>query len=532
MIVQSPARALLAALLLAPLSALAATPAARFEVSRFQLEGAPLADPARLEALLSPYTGADRTIEDLHAARSTLEASLREDGHPFAVVQLPPQTVAGDGSVTLRVVEYTIGRITLEGAQFHDRDNVLRSLPALAEGTVPKLGALDAQLQVANDSPVKRTTVTMQPGLHDTIDFAVQVQDVRPWRFATTLDNTGTDETGALRFGLGFQHANLWNRDHVFSVQYVTAPHDDGNPDHLAFPIEDDVQIVGASYRIPVPQARGALELYGGSANVDSGVVAGVFDITGSGTVLGTRFILNLPTHAAWTQRLTAGYETRDYDNDVQLAGGSGQLVPDYRVNPFSVGYTTEAQFSQFTMSAQLMLSHNLPSGSHSSAADFEAVRAGAEDNYTLFRLGGGAQMGLGGAGEVGFRLDGQYTSDLLVPGEQFGIGGMNSVRGLEERQFIADRGLSTSLEWISPDLFSNAPRFTTRALLFFDAAWGETIRPTAFEQGSIDVQSVGAGLRLGNERSLNFRIDYGHLIDPPPGISSGRWHGGFSWFF
>lgn len=536
MIVQTHVRAGAAALLFAsfaaPLAVFAATPPARFEVSRYQLEGGPLPEPARLGAVLAPYTGADRTLEDLQGARAALESLLRENGHPFAVVQLPPQTVSKDGAVTLRIVEYTIGRITLDGAQFHDRDNVLRSLPALAEGAVPQLGALDAQLLLTNDSPVKRTTVTMQPGLHDTIDFAVQVQDARPWRFATTVDNTGTDETGKLRFGLGFQHANLWNRDHILSVQYVTAPHRDEDPGQLAFPIEDDVRIVGGSYRIPIPRARGALELYGGNANVDSGVVAGLFSITGRGSVLGSRFVYNLPTREAWTQRLSAGYETRDYDNDVQLEGGSEQLVPDYRVNPFSLGYIAEAQYRQINASAQLTLARNLPSGSNSGAADFDAVREGATRDYTLVRLGGGAQLGLGGAGEMAFRLDSQYTSDLLVPGEQFGIGGMNSVRGLEERQFISDRGVSTSLEWLSPDLFSNAPRFTTRVLVFVDAAWGETIRPTAFEQGSIDVQSIGAGLRLGNGQSLNFRLDYGHLIDRPPELQSGRWHGGFSWFF
>lgn len=525
--------ALLVASLIAPLAALAA-PAARFEVSRFEVEGGPLPDPERLDALFAPYTGADRSLGDLQAARAALEQHLREKGHPFAVVQLPPQTVAKDGAVTLKVLEYRVGRITVDGARHHDEANVLRSLPALSVGAVPALGALDAQLQLANGNPVKRTSVVMQPGLHETIDFAVQVQDARPWRFATTLDNTGSQETGELRFGLGFQHANLWNRDHIISFQYVTAPHRDDDSDSLALPFEDDVRIFGASYLAPIPSLRGALELYGGSANVDSGIVAGVFDITGSGSVLGGRFELNLPTHRIWEQRLALGYETRDYDNDVQLAGGSEQLIPDYRVNPLALAYEAEAQHAQIGASVGLSLSHNLPSGSNSGAADFDAVRAGANRDYTIWRLNGGAQLGLGGAGEIWVRLEGQYTSDLLVPGEQFGIGGMNSVRGLEERQFIADRGLSASVEWLSPNLFPSWEKTLSRIVLFVDGASGQTIDPTAMERGSIDIASAGAGLRFGNGRNISLRLDYGHLIDPDPDLDtgSGRWHGGFSWFF
>jgi hemolysin activation/secretion protein len=507
---------------------------ARFTVTAFKVEGAPQPDAATLNRILTPFTGADRSIADLQAARDALEAELRREGHAFIAVQLPPQTLSRGGDVVLKVIEYKVGRVSVEGAQHHDDDNVRRSLPALREGAVPNIGALDAQLQVTNESPVKRTTVVMQPGLSETVDFAVRVEDVRPWRIATTLDNTGTVDTGELRFGIGFQHANLWNRDHIFSFQYVTAPHDDDDPDNLAFPIEDDVQIFGASYRIPLPAARGAVELYGGSANVDSGVVAGVFDITGSGTVLGGRFEYRLPTHPIWEQRLVAGYETRDYDNDVELGGGSEQLVPDYRVNPLSLGYQVQAQFSESVASGGLTLVQNIPGGSNSSSAEFDAVRAGATNQYTLARFFAAAQIPLGRGGEFAMRFDGQYTDDLLVPGEQFGIGGVGSVRGLEQREFIVDRGVSATVEWLSPNLFHKLPSTTTRFVVFLDGAWGDTIDPTPFELSSIDVASVGAGVRIGNGRNIAFRVDYGYLIDPDPDLDaeSGQWHGAFTWFF
>ncbi len=522
----------LLALLACPL-ALAQQAPARFAVTGYVIDGTLVPD-AGVEALLAPFTGPDKSLADLQAARDALEAALRAEGHSFAVVRLPPQTVSAAGLVTLRVLEYRIGRVTVDGARHHDEANVLRSLPALAADSVPAMGALEAQLLLANSNPVKRTSVVMQTGLQDTIDFAVQVQDARPWRFATTLDNTGTPETGDLRFGIGFQHANLWNRDHVLSLQYVTAPHRDEDPGTLALPIEDNVRIWGASYLVPLPRLRGSLEIHGGDANVDSGVVAGVFDISGSGSVIGGRFLLNLPVRAALAQQLWIGYDSRHYDNDVQVAGGSEQLVPDYRVSPLTLGYQADAMFAGVNVRAALRFSHNLPSGSLSGAADFDAVRAGASPDYSTIGLDAGLQYGLGRGGELSLRLEGQYTDDLLVPGEQFGIGGAHSVRGLDERQFTADRGLLGSIQWLSPNLFPGARVSNTRLAAFVDGATGRTLQPTGFERGSIDIASVGAGLRFAHGRNLSLQLDYGYLIDPDPDLDlqSGRWHGGFSWFF
>ena len=521
------------AVLASPL-ALAQQASARFAVTGYVIDGTLVPD-AGVEALLAPFTGPDKSLADLQSARDALEAALRAEGHSFAVVRLPPQTVSAAGLVTLRVLEYRIGRVTVDGARHHDEANVLRSLPALAADSVPAMGALEAQLLLANSIPVKRTSVVMQTGLQDTIDFAVQVQDARPWRFATTLDNTGTPKRPVSCASASASSTRTSGTATMCcSLQYVTAPHRDEDPGTLALPIEDDVRIWGASYLVPLPRLRGSLEIHGGDANVDSGVVAGVFDISGSGSVIGGRFLLNLPVRAALAQQLWIGYDSRHYDNDVQVAGGSEQLVPDYRVNPLTLGYQADARFARVDVRAALRLSHNLPSGSLSGAADFDAVRAGASPDYSTIGLDAGLHYGLGRGGELSLRLEGQYTDDLLVPGEQFGIGGAHSVRGLDERQFTADRGLLGSIQWLSPNLFPGARVSNTRLAAFVDGATGRTLQPTGFERGSIDIASVGAGLRFGHGRNLSLQLDYGYLIDPDPDLDlqSGRWHGGFSWFF
>ena len=50
----------------------------------------------------------------------------------------------------------------------------------------------------------------------------VKVSDEQPWKVSVTLDNTGTPQTGNYRVGLGFVHANLFDRDHMLTAQYIT----------------------------------------------------------------------------------------------------------------------------------------------------------------------------------------------------------------------------------------------------------------------------------------------------------------------
>jgi hemolysin activation/secretion protein len=111
--------------------------------------------------------------------------------------------------------------------------------------------------------------------------------------------------------------------------------------------------------------------------------------------------------------------------------------------------------------------------------------------------------------------MDGQYTEDALIQGEQFGIGGWNSVRGFLEREVASDRGFSGSLEFYTPNI---APRRigidNLRLLIFYDA--GVVLRNDPVP-GDITRQSIagaGLGLRMSVKKNLAVRVDGASVID------------------
>ena len=117
---------------------------------------------------------------------------------------------------------------------------------------------------------------------------------------------------------------------------------------------------------------------------------------------------------------------------------------------------------------------HNLPRGSRGKGEAFEASRAGASAHYALLRYALKAQQApavrLAGARRLRRPV---RRGDALVAGEQFGIGGQDSVRGFDERELIDDRGNRANLELQTPDFGEHlGGGVFARALVFLDHGW------------------------------------------------------------
>jgi len=73
------------------------------------------------------------------------------------------------------------------------------------------------------------------------------------------------------------------------------------------------------------------------------------------------------------------------------------------------------------------------------------------------------------------FRADGQWASEPLIANEQFGIGGVNSVRGYQEGQVFGDAGWHVSLEQQTPPhtvgYFNQGTPLTIRGSIYMDYA-------------------------------------------------------------
>lgn len=478
----------------------------RFDISRFLVEGNSLLKADFVEGLLLPYVGKQRDFGDVQRALDALEEAYRTRGYNAVQVSLPEQELE-QGVIRFKVVEAKLSKVVVEGNQHFDEQNIRRSMPTLREGETPNIARISANLRVANDNPSKKINLQLQSGdTEDEIAANMKITDEAPWKVGMTFDNTGTQQTGATRLGFLYQHANLFDRDQVLSLQYTTSPEK-----------YDKVGIYSIGYRIPLYASGDSIDIFGGYSDVDSGTItAGVYDlkISGRGTVSGIRYNHNLGRYGNYDPKLVYGLDYRANKNSVSLVGTP--LGNDVTVHPLSVTYSGMWTMTAGEAGFYLAAIHNLPGGEKGGNADFNLARAGAPAGYSLLRYGANFSQLFAEDWQLRLTVSGQLTKDRLLPSEQFGVGGATSVRGFLEREVANDKGYLVAGEVYTPNWCPKLEQGTLqcRALAFYDMGSVSRIEPLPGEAASASIASFGMGLRVVKDKNLNFSLDYGHVID------------------
>jgi hemolysin activation/secretion protein len=267
-----------------------------------------------------------------------------------------------------------------------------------------------------------------------------------------------------------------------------------------------------------------ALDLFGAHSDVDGGTAttaAGPLQFSGKGEVLGLRLSRPFERIGTATHRVSFGVDRRVYLNDCSILGlppgACGTAGEDVAVTPVSIDYQWQSEGPR-PFGFNVGYSHNLDTGNGGNAgpADFEAVRPGAVRHYQLMRLGAFGTMFLPGAWQLQVRGNGQWSADPLVPGEQFGIAGADTVRGYEQREITGDSGVVATVEVITPNLIpaSGTPGAALRLLAFADAgkAFNRLDTPCRLGDSRCRLASAGVGARIVYG-SLQLKLDVAHAL-------------------
>ena len=480
-----------------------------FRIVRYRIDGNTLIDGAAVQTIVQPHTGENCNFETIQAAVDAIYAAYNALGYQTIRVVIPEQAVQ-DGIVRLRIIESKLKSIVVQGNRYHSSDNVLRTLPDIKVGQIPNSGDVEEDLRLANENYSKQTQVTFRATEVDgEAEGIARVVDREAGRMAMLLDNTGTIPTGKYRLGVLYQNANVLDRDHQFSLIYQTSPN------HLS-----KVRIASTQYRIPMYDWGSILELGAGYSNVNSGLIstaAGNYTVAGSGKNYSGRFIKLLPRIGKFDQRANFGMDQRTFNNNVSFAGTSNQLVPDIVLHPWSLGYEGTLRDAGSELSLGFSRSMNRPSGKDGNVEAFArpGQRLGANPKYIVWRYNLAYSTVSFSNWLMRFQFNGQYTRDALVSGEQFGAGGMESVRGFGERELADDKGKRGSLEIQTPNLGSAEDSILsgTKALVFYDAASLQRNHLLPGEVPSHFISSTGLGFRTALGKKGMMRLDAADVL-------------------
>lgn len=471
----------------------------RFLVDQFIVLGASPLSSDEIEELLKPYQHKQYDLSHLQKVAKALELAIRDQGFAFYRVVLPPQTLS-EGQVKLRVISFAINKIDVEGNEHFDNDNIKASLPGLIQGESPNTQSLSEYLKVSNRHPSKQTKLTFkQSETVDSIDAKIDVTDQRPYNATLIINNTGTETTGEFRLTGAVQHSNLWNMDHIVNGSYTTSP------DHA-----DTVQQYGVNYSAPIYPLKSWLSAYYAYSDVDNGVIASDFTVTGSGEMYGIHYLQYLPRLGRYEHWLDIGIDNRFFINDIKFL--NQPIGTDVRSVPFSILYKGEIPWAMLLFNYHIQWVTNTDFGGHNTQQHYSNSRFNAKQDWDLIRYGANLKSNLGQWWFTA-NFSGQYSHKPLISGEQLGIGGSYTVRGYNERETSADTGEILKLE-------VHTPRWQGINLLtFFDYGHGRQQNTLPGVKQTWTFSSVGIGARWQWRQHLLASIDLAHALDD--GIST-----------
>lgn len=481
------------------------------EIKRFIVEGENPLSEGETQALLARHLGPHDSLATLEAAATTLQERIRERGYSFHRVIVPAQQPTG-GELTLRILPFTLDQVTVSGNQHFSRENILRSVPGLKPGRAPNVGLLAQQLSLANEHPSKRLTLQVKEGTKpDAVDAELRVADTAPSQFFVSVtggsrdvDNTLNRNTGYARVTLGYQHSNLFDRDHTATIAYTTSPE---HPDR--------VTQIGAFYTVPFYGWHTMLTGYYTYSDVNSGSVGlggQSFDVNGSGEFYGIKATYLLPRLGDIVHNISLAWDSRYFESNVSFLGAA---LPASTVGsrPITFRYAARVERDQAALAGYVEYARNLSGGRANDDASYNAARTGADQDWDAFRFGFDGTYTITGRWTLNAKYRAQYATEPLIPGEQIGIAGSSSVRGFREREVTGDKGQFVNLELNTPPVFADIS-----PLVFYDFGRRSYVVPLIGQSQHDNISSAGAGLRW-RIQGVDLNVTWAHVLN---GVAGG----------
>lgn len=445
--------------------------------------------PERIAEVAAPFVAREVSSAELQELRYRLSRLYVDAGYLTSGVILPDQRVS-DGVITFQVIEGRLAEVRVHTDGRLEPDYV-RERALLGAATPLHIEDLRGELQRLHLDPlIRRLDSRLAPGavLGESV-LSIEVEEDRPYQVIVGVDNHRSPSVGSVQPRIEAWHGNISGAGDRLDARFRTTA---GLEDY------------SLAYQYPVG-ARGAavgLEL----RKTDSLVVERPFDELD---------IVSSSQEAALFYRRPLLREL-DRDLHLRLALEKRRSVTTLLGERFS--FSPGVVDGQSAVSVVRVVADYLGRatnrvlalrGTFSVGLDaFGASTAGGEPDGRFFSWlmqGQFARRFPRTGAQVIARADWQQAFEPLLPLEQFGVGGRNSVRGYRENQLVRDSGISASLEYRHPVFADEFGVSHTQLAVFAD--WGAAWNRATDTPSPRNLASIGLGLRWEPEERLQAEL-------------------------
>lgn len=463
-------------------------------VERFNVTGSTVFTEAELAAVTQPFTKRPITLAELFQARSAVTQLYIERGYITSGAFIPPQKLEG-GAVEIRVVEGQLEAIRVTGTR-RLKPGYISSRIGLKTGKPLNRERLLEALQLLQLDPLLQSvsaelSAGARPG-----ESLLEVQVTEAPALATpiTLDNSRSPSAGTFRRQAQIIHNNFLGYGDRISLGYTNTQGSD---------------TLDVGYTIPISPHNSTVSFSFGTSK--SNVIEAPFnvlDIDARSRYFEATF--RQPIVQTPSRELALGLTfTRRFSNATLFDGdlpfpaiGSDD---DGTTRLSALRFFQEAVWRSSTEVIALRSQFSLGLGA------FNATLNDKPPDSRFLAWRGQAQWVRLLAPETLLLVRGdlQLASRTLLPFEQFGLGGNNTVRGYRQDTLLTDDGALLSAEVRIPILRLPKIKGLLQLTPFIDLGYGWNLSGRVNPEQQL-LAGIGAGLRFQLGNSITARLDYG----------------------
>ncbi|MEH2135841.1 ShlB/FhaC/HecB family hemolysin secretion/activation protein [Nostoc sp.] len=465
-------------------------------VERFEVLGSTVFSPKELALATAEFTKRPISLTEVYQARSKITELYVRNGYITSGAYIPPQTIQS-GVVKIQVVEGKLEDIQVTGTR-RLNPNYVRSRLAIATSAPLNRQRLLQALQLLQLNPlIQNVSAELSAGSRTGSSLLeVKVSEAKTFSSQIVLDNGRSPSVGSFRRGLRLNEGNLLGLGDSLGVAYTNT---------------DGSNSFDASYTLPLNPRNGTLTFNYGTTS--SNVIEppfNVLDIESASRYYEVTF--RQPIVQTPTQEFALGLTASRRESEASYSP-LGEQLPFPGLGADEQGRTKVSAFrffqewtsrnsreviairSQFSLGIDVLnptINQNAPDGRFFAwQGQAQWIRLLAPETLLLLRL------------------NTQLASRTLLPLEQFGLGGQDSIRGYRQDYLLTDNGTFVSAEVQVPILRLPQIDSTLQVVPFadFGIGWNSSGRENPNHN---TLAAVGLGLRWTQGDRFTVRLDWG----------------------
>lgn len=465
----------------------------RFDFGGLRVDGVDAYSEDEILPLYQDMIGTEISLADLYAIANRMTLQYRNDGYILTQVVVPPQTIE-DGIARLQVVEGYIDSVVIQGGDEGEfaLDMIRSYASRISTGGAMNVDDMERQLLLINDLPgvSARSVISPSKTTPGAADLLIIVER-DPFDAIVGINNHGSKFLGPWQGTAAANLNSILGFNEQISLQAVAAP-DSGM--ELAFG--------SVGYEQPIGPWGTKLSVTGSITDTDPGHTLSPFEVEGL-----SRSVTIRAEHPVMRSRDTNIFAHLLFDWRNVESENNVELTRKDRIRAVRAG--AQAEFLDRLIGVavntiDLQISKGLDIMGASDEGDANMTRAAGDPQFTKGNLQ--VQRLQRVTSSVNILLSGraQLSSTPLLSSEEFGVGGINTVRGFSPSEIVGDDGIAgrAELQWRTP--ITNSVLEATQLFGFIDSGrvWNKDATTSATKRDSIT--SVGGGVRLDLPMDIN----------------------------